>query len=176
MAAGGDTLTLLLQGVAGVTPASLATGLTSNLTPYSLNDTDAVPSAPVIGIGSSPPATKRAVPPDRHDSRGSARTTASPLWIRKFSIDASEDAIDRLVANGKIRGRTSSPLPVAAPPGVSASLRCRSPMTWKVGPWAAPLQRTPMFSSSSRRISMKRTSIAIIRSMPTRGSRLTTCG
>ena len=161
---------------AAMSPESLATGLTSNLTPYSLNPTEEVPSAPATGIGSSPPATKRALPPDRQESLGSARITASPFCTSRLIIELSDEAIDRLVAKGEIRGAICSPEPSAAPPGRSALLRCTSPITWKLGPCIEAPHLTPMFSSISRRISMNFTSIAIIRSWPTFGSRLTTCG
>lgn len=161
---------------AAIVPASLATGATSNLMPYSLNDTEAVPSAPDTGMGSSPPATKRAVPPERQDNRGSASTTASPFCTRKFSIEVTDDSSDRLLAKAGTRARMSAPLPSPAPPGCSAPLRDRSPRTWKLGPCELPFHLTPMFSSSSRRISMNLTSIAIMRSSPTFGIRLTTCG
>ena len=108
---------------AAITPDSLATGETSNLMPYSLKATEALPSAPDTGIGNSPPATNRALPPDRHDRRGSARMAASPDCTRKFSRDAIAEAIDRLLASGQIRFRTSIAVPSASPPGRNSGLR-----------------------------------------------------
>ena len=162
---------------AAITPDSVATGLTSNFTPYSLNTTEVAPTPVEYGIGSSPPATKRALPPLRHDSVGEASTTASPFCASRLIIEVIEVAMPSAAAKGAARARTSiPPAPSRTPPERSAVLRFRSATTPNEGPAALGDQRTPSDSSTSRRISTMRTSIAIIGCVPTRLTRLTTCG
>ena len=51
-------------------------------------------------MGSSPPATKRALPPERVDRRGSASTAASPFCtIMSIMVD-SDEAMPQVAAKG----------------------------------------------------------------------------
>ena len=86
--------------LAEMTPWALITGSTSKRTPYSLKSTLAAPLALSTGMGSSPPATKRALPPERVERRGSASTAASPFCTIRSIMLLSEETIDALVAKG----------------------------------------------------------------------------
>ena len=77
-----------------------------------------------------------------------------PLWHDEIKegpralMQVIELTMPRLVANGAMRGRISVPaMPLAAPAGRNAPLRCRSPTIPNEGPAMLPPQRTPRFSS-----------------------------